>query len=254
MRRHTCAEQWKIKKALKKAKRSPEVRRRAHNTGERLLTAQANVDSRGKAGSTHAGRRAPSSSLASSAPKKPVGWAEVLAAAPSGEQLEAIGRLIARGVDVNEASGPTHQSPLLLATAAGNTLAMSQLLAMGANINFKDSTGQTALHTFVRGAKGAHEALGLLLCSRADVTLKDTAGNTALDVAIAREDVFSAAELTKSLAEMDGKATGAPASAVAQAGAAPAPAPSVVATAPQFCSQCGVAVTGMFCTSCGAKQ
>ena len=180
---------------------------------------------------------------------------KVISAEPSGGQLEAIGTLIGKGMDVNARCGPAQQSPLLLATARGNCLAMSQLLSHGADLNFRDANGETALHVFVRGARGSHDALNLLLCSRADVTVKDKQGKTPLDAAIACEDAFAAAELTKALAEAP--ATTIAAATTAAPAPAPAPAPASApasAVAPTFCSQCGIPVNGVFCTACGAKQ
>jgi hypothetical protein len=116
-----------------KAARTPELRRKANVNPTAVGDAvkQAAMGGGGGAPRRRTDSEATAAGVASQKGKAPTGWIEVLSAPPSTEQLEAISTLIGNGMDVNAKCGPALQPPLHLATAQGNTMAMSQLLAMG---------------------------------------------------------------------------------------------------------------------------
>jgi ankyrin repeat protein len=97
--------------------------------------------------------------------------------AESPEELLAVSSLLDRGADVN-ARNSAGQTPLLEAAQNGHVKAMGIFLSRGADVNARDDHGRTALMI----AAGAEDVkmVRLLLSKGADVNVKDESGFTAL--------------------------------------------------------------------------
>lgn len=89
-----------------------------------------------------------------------------------------VGKVLARGVDVNEALVDGFP-PLLLAVAKERTSIASLLLEAGADINYQNNQGETAL--MIAAEKANIALVKLLLEKGADVNLVDEQGRTAID-------------------------------------------------------------------------
>jgi uncharacterized protein len=93
--------------------------------------------------------------------------------------IEALKQHIAAGSDLNEKDPFGGSSPLISAALFGKTEAAKILIEAGADINFKNNDGSTALHTasfFCRP-----EIVKMLLDKRADKTIKNKYGSTAYE-------------------------------------------------------------------------
>jgi ankyrin repeat protein len=93
--------------------------------------------------------------------------------------VEAVGKLLARGVDVNARSSDG-KTPLISALILGSkrtTEIVPMLLAKGADVNARDNAGSTAL---MGAARNYPAFFGLLLAKGADVNLRDRDGATAV--------------------------------------------------------------------------
>jgi uncharacterized protein len=93
--------------------------------------------------------------------------------------VEAMKQHIAAGSDLNEKDPFGGSSPLISAALFGKTEAAKILIEAGADINFKNNDGSTALHTasfFCRP-----EIVKMLLDKRADKTIKNKYGSTAYE-------------------------------------------------------------------------
>ena len=88
-------------------------------------------------------------------------------------------QFLADGVDVNEQDPTFQQAPLAIASAFDRPAAVEFLLARGANVDFTNSNGDTALHaaTFF----GYPKVTRILLNAGADLSLKNVYGSTAVD-------------------------------------------------------------------------
>jgi len=79
---------------------------------------------------------------------------------------------------------PSAKAPdisIYFAAGLGNIEAVNQYLAAGADVNAKDSAGETALHGAV--FRGSKEVAELLISNGADVNAKTKRGETPLDQA-----------------------------------------------------------------------
>jgi ankyrin repeat protein len=103
--------------------------------------------------------------------------------------------LIARGADVNAVGGQLDMSPLMFAAFWGYEHLAHQLIEAGAEVNARDSTGQTALFYAVR-AEEARTA-SLLIEHGAEIGLEDSEGHTALWLAAKRGDGVAVALLVR---------------------------------------------------------
>ncbi|HEX5398334.1 MAG TPA: ankyrin repeat domain-containing protein, partial [Verrucomicrobiae bacterium] len=102
--------------------------------------------------------------------------------------LKAAAFLLEHGADVNGVATDLRQTselqragkvtPLLAAVAAGNKAMTEFLIGHGANVNFKDSRGDTPLH--LAANKGFQAVAEVLLASNADVNASDVNGMTPL--------------------------------------------------------------------------
>ena len=71
---------------------------------------------------------------------------------------------------------------ITIAAGDGNMAQVNQYLNNGANVNFQDHNGNTALHLAVEN--NHFDIIKLLLERGASMTIQNQAGNTALDIAI----------------------------------------------------------------------
>lgn len=95
----------------------------------------------------------------------------------SGDQMAVI-RQLDMGTSVNEADPAYGLSPLCWASLAGNGQVASLLLERGADLSWRDSSGNTPLH---HAALFCHpDTVRLLLEHGADPTVRDKAGSTPL--------------------------------------------------------------------------
>lgn len=81
--------------------------------------------------------------------------------------------------------GVDGQSALLKASAKAQAGSIRLLLAQGASVNLQDADGNTALHLLAKNTvENSTEALAALLEAKADLEIKNSEGDTALSVAI----------------------------------------------------------------------
>ncbi len=104
------------------------------------------------------------------------GESELHTAALLGE-IDEVKQLLANGADINHknSSGST---PLCMAVPPGNKEVAEFLIANGADLNVKDNKGYTPLHLAVMGPHP--EMVKLLLSNGADVNSKNKDGETPL--------------------------------------------------------------------------
>ena len=91
--------------------------------------------------------------------------------------------LVEKGANLNGIAD--NDSPLLAASQLGHLKVCRILLAAGADPNFKDSSGETALHK--ASGNGHLDVLDLLLSSGADPTIAEMCGELAIDQALPRK-------------------------------------------------------------------
>jgi len=110
--------------------------------------------------------------------------------AAQGNQVEAAGRLIAQGADVN-ARGRWGRTPLDVAAMWGQKEVAELLIAQGADVNDRRGSGKTPLHYIFDWAlsgrvdpKRLAEVIELLVDKGADINAKDEEGNTPLAEAL----------------------------------------------------------------------
>jgi NAD(P)-dependent dehydrogenase (short-subunit alcohol dehydrogenase family) len=113
---------------------------------------------------------------ASSAAEPGVGVHEAVIAG----DLEALGRHIASGSDLNEREPMGGSSPLMSAATFGQTEAALALIGAGADLDQKNNDGSTALLTAAFFCRT--EIVEALLAAGADRSIPNNAGSTALDV------------------------------------------------------------------------
>ena len=107
-----------------------------------------------------------------------VGTNDIWAAAFTGN-TEALKQALADGADVNARNLQSGATLLITAAVAGHTKAVATLLEQGADINARDRDGGTALHA--AAFFGHAETVKLLLKKGADTTLQNNDGATPLD-------------------------------------------------------------------------
>ncbi|KLI46130.1 ankyrin repeat domain-containing protein [Brachyspira hyodysenteriae] len=90
--------------------------------------------------------------------------------------------LLKKGADpnINLSLGNNKTSPLIYAVENGNHQVVLSLIGAGANIDYQDNYGQTALMWACM--KNKKQIVELLLASQADIYITDKKGNTALDL------------------------------------------------------------------------
>ncbi len=116
---------------------------------------------------------------------------------------EAVDALLAAGADTNLPSAGS--APLLL-TVSGHEVRydiVAALIAKGADINTKDSQGNTALHLAIRSR--AEELVKMLLAGGVDINAADTEGCTPLHRALAEGDEVMAKMLLEGGADINAK-------------------------------------------------
>jgi len=97
------------------------------------------------------------------------------------EDLEVIRQHIKAGSDLNILEPSRESSPLITAAALGKTEAAEILIKGGADLNYQNVDGSTALHT--AAAFGNTEIAKILIDSGADLNCKNNEGSTALHTA-----------------------------------------------------------------------
>ncbi len=93
--------------------------------------------------------------------------------------LEAIKGHIAAGSDLDKPDPFGGSSPMITATVFGNTEVVKALLEAGAEVNYKNKEGSTALHTAAFFCRT--EIVELLIEKGVDKSIKNTYGATALE-------------------------------------------------------------------------
>jgi len=97
------------------------------------------------------------------------------------EDLEVIRQHIKAGSDLNILEPSRESSPLITAAAMGKTEAAEILIKGGADLNYQNVDGSTALHT--AAAFGNIEVAKILIDSGADLNIQNKDGSTALHTA-----------------------------------------------------------------------
>lgn len=124
-----------------------------------------------------------------------LGQAQPAAAAPSSSQqatadlrlheailrgdIEAVGKLIEAGADLNTREPSGGSSPLITAATFGRTEAAEALIEAGADLDLQNNDGSTALITAAFFAR--EEIVEALLAAGADKSIRNNTGSTALD-------------------------------------------------------------------------
>jgi ankyrin repeat protein len=93
--------------------------------------------------------------------------------------MEVVDLLIAAGAKLNPTDAQVN--PLLFAVSRRYVPMIEPLLSRGADVNWKNSQGQTPLMAAELG--GSPEVVRLLIAKGADLNAKDSSGRTALSVA-----------------------------------------------------------------------
>lgn len=91
--------------------------------------------------------------------------------------------------------------PLLVAVTRNDVEAIRRLRASGVDVNAANAVGDTALHVAVESR--ARDAIKELLAAGADVTRRNRAGETAFAVAVRRGDLAAVAVLRPQVAKVD---------------------------------------------------
>ena len=102
---------------------------------------------------------------------------DLFAAVSSGDVV-ALTKLLAAGANVNAKEPAADSTPLMLAAMAGQPAAAKILIDKGADVKAKNTDGNTALHTAAFFCKP--EMVALLIENGADVNAKNSDGETAL--------------------------------------------------------------------------
>jgi len=103
---------------------------------------------------------------------------DLFAAVSSGDVV-ALTKLLAEGANVNTKEPTGGSTPLIFAAIAGQAGVAKILIDKGADVKAKNNDGNTALHTAAFFCKA--EVVALLIEKGADVNAKNSVGQTALD-------------------------------------------------------------------------
>jgi ankyrin repeat protein len=108
------------------------------------------------------------------------------------DNLEIIQQHIKTGSDLNIPEPTRQSSPIITAAAAGKTEAAKLLIDAGADLNYKNADGSTALHT--AAVFGNNEIARLLINAGIDLNSKNNDGASPLHVAafFGRVDIVKA--------------------------------------------------------------
>jgi ankyrin repeat protein len=101
--------------------------------------------------------------------------------AANNDQLRVAQFLLDSGAEVNRSRDFNSWPPLLIAAANGHKAMVELLLAKGADVNSRDSSGQTALH--LAAENGFQSVAEALLANKADVNARDKNQVTPLHLA-----------------------------------------------------------------------
>jgi hypothetical protein len=96
------------------------------------------------------------------------------------DDLEAVLQHIEAGSDLNVLEPSRSSTPLITAAAVGKTEAARILIKGGADINYQNDDGSSALHTAAFFCN--EDVVDILLANGADKTLKNVTGQTAYDI------------------------------------------------------------------------
>lgn len=124
------------------------------------------------------------------------GGKSIHAAVVSGD-LSTVKQLLKSGTDINEKEPAGGSSPLISACVFNQTEIATFLIESGADINFRNNDGSTALHTAAFFCRT--ELVKALLKAGADKSLKNNAGSTA------QASVLAPFEMVKGVYEYFGK-------------------------------------------------
>jgi ankyrin repeat protein len=94
------------------------------------------------------------------------------------EQPECAKLIVEKGADVNATNGPVGISPLHVAVMVNSPSMVEYLIAHGANLNAKNSNGDTPLHFANFPGHAFPEISNLLIAKGADVNIPDKEGIT----------------------------------------------------------------------------
>ena len=108
--------------------------------------------------------------------------------------VETVRLFIQLGVDVNVRDG-SHESPLHLASSAGNAETVQLLIRHGVNVNASDGSGKTPLHLAL--SKGHDKTVQTLIEQGADVNARDRGHTMPLHLALSKGDIETAQLLIK---------------------------------------------------------
>jgi ankyrin repeat protein len=108
-------------------------------------------------------------------------------AASFNDDLEAIRLLVRHGADVNDPA--VDESPFLGAIKWSHFRAAEELLKLGADVNYRDSAGMTALHYMLKKASDKKH-FAMLLAHRARGDIKDKDGVAAAEIMRKKKDPY----------------------------------------------------------------
>ena len=109
------------------------------------------------------------------------GWLPLHTCSYYGCDVEILGIMLQRGVDINTPITSTKSTALMMATQENNIKVYKYLVSHNADLNMVNRDGESALHFAIHF--NSKEILRLLLLNQADIHLKTNAGETLLHCA-----------------------------------------------------------------------
>ncbi|KAF4981042.1 hypothetical protein FZEAL_3094 [Fusarium zealandicum] len=109
-------------------------------------------------------------------------------AAASKSEGDIVRRLVEAKADVNVVGGPYNSTPITYAATSLPQSSIRLILDAGADINFADEDGDTALILAASSGGDDYESVQFLLESGADVLIRNKANQNALEVAVKMEE------------------------------------------------------------------